>query len=393
MKQKPERTDPLLPEEAAGELPDPDRTPRFRHHLAVLARVTISVVTIVILMLWILGAFREDVIQAVELPVRVEPRVDLPTETVTRRTYPVSTEAVGTVRPEKVASVSARLVADIAEMRVSAGQLVHSGEVLVVLDDRDLQHRLQQARDTVRSAQATLAQAQSDYDRDKPLFDQQVITPYDFERTETRLQTAEADLRRLEAAEEEAKVNLSYALIRSPFTGVVVDKLADVGDLATPGRPLLTMYQQDRLWLEAAVPEEVVGRIHLNETLPLRIDSRKRAMRGAVVQIVPSSDPSTRTVLARVHLSESHDLVPGMFGRVWIPAEPEQILTVSASALLRAGQLTMVEVVRDGRLERRTVTLGRRIDNRYEVLSGLRAGESVILQPASASSSAGSGQP
>ncbi len=301
----------------------------------------------------------------------------------------MSTEAVGTVQPEKIASVSARLVANIVEMRVSAGQRVNSGDVLVVLDDRDLQHRVEQAQDAVRSAQATLAQAQSDYNRDKPLFEQQVITPYDFERTQTNMRTAEANLHRLEEMENEARVNLSYSVIQSPFTGVVVDKLADVGDLAAPGKPLLTMYQQGRLWLEAAIPEEQVGRIHVNDTLTLQIDSRNRQLNGPVVEVVPSADPSTRTVLVRVRLSQTGDLLPGMFGRLLIPAESEALLTVPKSALIRAGQLTMVEVVRDGHVERRTVDIGRTLENRYEVLSGLKAGESVVLEPVPPADSAG----
>jgi len=385
MDENSERKDPLLPEEA-GSLPAPEGRPRWPYGIVGLVRVSLSVLTIVILMLWVLGAFRHDVIQAVERPIPDEQHSNLPAETLTMRTYPASTEAVGTVQAEKVASVSARLVANIVEVRVSAGQKINSGEVLVVLDDRDLRHRVEQAQDAVDAAQAILAQAQSDFTRDKPLFDQQVITPYDFQSTETKLRTAEASLHRLEEVGKEARINLSYAVIRSPFAGVVIDTLADVGDLAAPGRPLLTMYQHDRLWLEAAVPEGVVGRIHLNEVLPLRIDTRNREMTGPVVQVVPSSDPSTRTVLVRVHLSQTKDLVPGMFGRLLIPAEPEKMLTVPASALLRVGQLTMVEAVRGGRVERRTVTLGRAIDNRYEVLSGLRAGESVVLQPIPAES-------
>ncbi len=372
-----------------GQPPAPDQEPTRRHRLALLIRVALSVATIVILMLWILGAFRHGVIQAEVRPIPGEPHVNLPTETISLRTYPVSTEAVGTVQPEKIASVSARLVANIVEIRVSAGQRVSSGDVLVVLDDRDLQHRVEQAQDAVRSAQATLAQAQSDYSRDKPLFEQQVITPYDFERTQTNMRTAEANLHRLEEMENEARVNLSYSVIHSPFTGVVVDKLADVGDLATPGKPLVRMYQQGRLWLEAAIPEEQVGRIHVNDTLTLQIDAQNRQLKGPVVEVVPSADPSTRTVLVRVRLSQTGDLLPGMFGRLLIPAKSEELVTVPKSALIRAGQLTMVEVVRDGHIERRTVEIGRTLENRCEVLSGLKVGESVVLEPVPPSYSAG----
>jgi RND family efflux transporter MFP subunit len=363
-------------------LAETTKTTPGRKRLSTLLRVVFSVATIVILMLWILGTFRRGVIQAAKEPVPVESAAGLVTQQITMQTIPAVTEAVGTVQAEQLAAVTSRVVANIIEMRVTAGQRVTNGETLVVLDDRDLRHRVEQARDAVRSAEATLAQAQSDYKRDKPLFDQQVITPYDFEHTQTNLKTAEANLHRLQQAEREAEVNLSYAVIRSPFTGVVVDKLANLGDLAAPGKPLLTMYEQGRLWLEANVPEELMDHVRLNEVLPFRIDAVGRQMQGRVVEIVPSSDPSSRTVVVRVHLSETKDVVPGMFGRLLLPMRPEQILTVPATALIRAGQLTMVDVVSEGRVQRRTVQLGRAAGNQFEVLSGIAAGETVAIRKA-----------
>ena len=371
----------MTSEDPNGQTPtiETAKTPR-RGKVSTLLRVGLSVGTIVILMLWILGTFRRGVIQASKEPVPVESAAGLITQKIAIRTIPAVTEAVGTVQAEQLATVTSRVVANIVEMRVAAGQQVTRGETLVVLDDRDLRRRVEQAQDAVRSAEATLAQAQSDYKRDKPLFDQQVITPYDFEHTQTNLKTAEANLHRFQQAEREAEVNLSYAIIRSPFAGVEVDKLANLGDMAAPGKPLLTMYEEGRLWLEANVPEGLMDRIHLNEPRTFRIDAVGREMRGRVVEIVPSSDSSTRTVAVRVRLNETKDVVPGMFGRLSIPIVPEQVLTVPASALVRVGQLTMVDVVSEGRVQRRTVQLGRAIGVQFEVLSGLASGESVVLQ-------------
>lgn len=351
-----------------------------RRRLATRLRVGVSIAIIVILMLWILGTFRRGVIQAGKQPVAEDSAAGLATQKVASRMVPAVTEAVGTVQAEQVAAVTARVVANIVEMRVAAGQRVTSGETLVVLDDRDLRHRVEQAQDAVRSAEATLAQAQSDYKRDKPLFDQQVITAYDFEHTQTNLKTAEANYHRLQEAVREAEVNLSYAVIHSPFAGVVIDKLANLGDMAAAGKPLLSMYEQDRLWLEANVPEDLMGHIRLDDLLTLRIDALNHEMRGRIVQVVPSSDPASRTFVARVHLSETKDILPGMFGRLLIPMKSEEVLAVPASALIRAGQLAMVDVVQEARLERRTVQLGRAIGDQFEVLSGLAAGETIVIR-------------
>lgn len=351
-----------------------------RRKLPMLLRGGLLVGTVVVLMLWILGTFRHGVIQSSKEPVPVESAQGLATQKIAIQTIPAVAEAVGTVQAEQLAAVTSRAVANILEMSVSAGQRVASGETLVVLDDRDLRRRVEQALDAVRGAEVTLAQAQSDYKRDKPLFDQQVITAYDFEHTQTNLKTAEANLHRLQQAEQESEVNLSYAVIRSPFTGVIVDRLANIGDLAAPGKPLFTMYEQGRLWLEANVPEDMLAGIHIGEFDTFRIDARGRKLRGRVVEKVPSSDPATRTVAIRVHLEDTREIVPGMFGRLLLPAAPEQVLTVPDSAVVRAGQLTMVDVVEEGRVGRRTVQLGRAIGDRFEVFSGLTAGETVVLR-------------
>jgi RND family efflux transporter MFP subunit len=292
---------------------------------------------------------------------------------------PVTSESVGTVRAEHIATVTARVVATILQMRVSAGQRVAKGEVLLELDDRDLRSRLEQAREAVRASDVTFAQAQSNYKRDKPLFEQRVISAYDFEQTETSLKSAQVNLDRLRQAQHEAEVSLSYTVIRSPFDGVVVDKLAEAGELAAPGKPLLSMYQQDRLWLEASVPEEQLARIRVGQAYTVRIDALERTVRGRIAEIVPASDPATRTVLARVRLEDPRGLLPGMFGRLLVPEPPQQVLTIPANAVKRVGQLTTVDVVQQGRVERRTVQLGRAIRAEVEVLSGLAPGDVIVV--------------
>lgn len=361
--------------------PGVETAPR-RNNRSTLLRVGLSVATIVVLMLWVLGACRSGVIPARNEAVAGESAAGLATQVVAMQTLPTATEAVGTVQPEQIATVTARVVANLVEMRASAGQRVTSGATLAVLDDRDLRHRVEQAQDAARSAEATLAQAKADYARDKPLFDQKVITPYDFEHTRTALDVAAANLHRLQQAEREAEVGLSYSVIRSPFTGTVVDKLANVGDLAAPGKPLLTMYEQGRLWFAANVPENLLDRVHLGDVMTFRIDALGRDWQGRVVEIVPSSDPASRTVVVRLHMPDTADVLPGMFGRLRVAMEPEQVLALPASAVIRAGQLTMVDVVRGGRLERRTVQLGRAVGDGFEVQSGLAAGETVVLRGA-----------
>jgi RND family efflux transporter MFP subunit len=357
--------------------------------LATALRLGLSTAAIVLLMLWVLGAFRKDRIQPGSAAAPERKADGLPTRTVALTTVPVTSEAVGTVRAEHVATVTSRVVATIVQLRVSAGQRVSKGDVLVELDDRELRARLEQAREAVRAAEAALAQAQSNFKRDKPLFDQRVISAYDFDITETALKTAQANLDRLRQAQQEAEANLSYAVIRSPFDGVVIDRLAEAGELAAPGKPLLSMYEQNRLWLEASVPEQQLARVRVGQAYTVRIDAYGRTLRGRVVEIVQSADPATHTVLARVRLEDPRGLLPGMFGRLLIPESPQQVLTIPANAVRRVGQLTSVDVIQDGRVERRTVQLGRAAGAEVEVLSGLAPGEKIV---AAATETAAGGQ-
>jgi HlyD family secretion protein len=350
-----------------------------------LFRLGLPIATIVILMLWILGVFRSGVIEGGKAKVAQPAAAGRATYRVTAETLPATREAVGAVQAERIATITSRVMASILQMRVTAGQRVTRGETLVTLDDRDLRRRVDQSQEAVASVQATLAQAESDYNRDKPLFEQKVITPFDFEHDQTNLKAAQANLKRLQQAQREAMVNLSYATIVSPFSGVVVDKLANEGDMAAPGRPLLTLYEQGRLWLEANVPEEQMRTIHLHGFMRVRIDAAQREIQGPVAEIVPSADPTSRTEVVRVRLPGAQDLVPGMFGRLMIPAAPETVVAIPDSAVIRAGQLTLVDVVRGGAVERRAVQLGHLVNHRYEVLSGLAPGETILLSRAHSS--------
>lgn len=357
----------------------PAPTSKPHRGLGTALRAGLSIAAILLLMLWILGAFRKGRIQPGAVAVPEKKVEGLTTYTVDFTTIPVTGEAVGTVRAAYTATVTSRVVATIVQMHASAGQRVAKGEVLVELDDRDLRSRLEQAREAVRAAEAAVFQAQSNFKRDKPLFEQRVISAYDFENTETALKTAQANLDRLRHAQQEAEADLSYAVIRSPFDGVVVDKLSEAGELAAPGKPLLSIYQQDPLWLEASVPEEQLAQVRVGQAYTVHIDARQRTVRGRVAEIVPSSDPSTRTVLVRVHLEDSRNLLPGMFGRLLVPQSPQQVPAIPAEAVRRVGQLTLVDVVQHGRLERRTVQLGRAVGTKVEVLSGLAPGEVIAV--------------
>ena len=180
----------------------------------------------------------------------------------------------------------------------------------------------------------------------------------------------------------EAEVLLSYTVIRAAKNGRIVDRSAEPGDVAQPGIPILVLYDATSLRLEAPVMEHLAVKLQIGETLNVYIDALQREFQATVDEIVPQADAPSRSFLVKASLPKSEDLYEGMFGRLRIPAGERRHLCLATDAVVRIGQLEFVDVVLpDGTIERRLIktgTLG--MPGRQEVLSGVQAGEKVLLQ-------------
>lgn len=341
----------------------------------------VPVVVILFVMVWLSGGFHRGTIQPGKVVSAETSSAEMEFYTVSAVFAPQIVVAVGTVQPQFRTTVSARITANVVDLPVSAGQQVRSGTLLVGLDDRDLRARKQQAAEALRRAEATRDLAQSDYTRDKALFENDVISKSAFDQTTLRLKTSSADVAACQQAQHDAEFAFGYAIIRAPYDGVVVEKLSDVGDTATPGKPLLTLYESGKLWLEAAVPEERAGTLRIGKTYEIHLDSLNQRMQGRLMEIVPAADSSSRTITARVALPDTRNVVPGIFGRMMIPVGKHAEITIPQTAVVRVGQLAMVDVDQGGSLRRRSVELGRTTGSQVEILSGLIPGERVSLTP------------
>ena len=351
-----------------------------RFHLNYL-RWGLPILVIIFMMVWLSGVFHRGTIHPGTVKSAETSTAGLEFFTVSTITEPQVVEAVGTVQPQFKTTVSARITANVVELPVTAGQHVRSGDQLVRLDDRDLRARRQQAQEALRRSEATRDLAQSDYTRDKALYEKQVIPKSEFDETTLRRKTSTADVAAFQQALHDAEFAFGYAVIRAPYDAIVVDKLSDVGDMATPGKPLLTLYESGKLWLESAVPEEQAGTLRIGKTYEIQLDSLDKQMQGQLVEIVPSVDSSSRTITARIALPYTQNVFPGLFGRMMIPVGEHARIMIPQGAVLRVGQLAMVDVDVAGMLRRRSVQVGRTIGNQIEILSGLTAGEKVSLAP------------
>lgn len=350
------------------------------------------VVVVVVLLLALAGFFHPKVNgrNATAQRPAGRPVGDTPLAPARLIRVPATETAVGTIRAVHETAVACKLLARVVAVNVQAGQTVRAGQVLVRLDDEDLRARLEQAEAAVAAARAARDQARVEYDRVRELVERNVAAPIEFERAQTALKSAEAELERAEQARREAATVLDYATIRSPIDGIVVDKRVEVGDTVTPGAVLLTLYDPTRMQLVASVRESLTRRLEVGQTIDVRVDALDKVCQGRVSEIVPEAQAASRSFLVKVTGPCPPGIYSGMFGRLLIPLGEEEVLVIPRAAVRRVGQLTIVDVaVADAatgtrRLVRRVVQLGRTFGEDVEVLSGLRAGEQVALPPAPA---------
>jgi RND family efflux transporter MFP subunit len=306
-----------------------------------------------------------------------------PTDVVHEVTKAYIEEAIGALKASSRTIVSAKLLATIDKMHVTAGDNVQAGEVLIELEGQELQARLDQALQALEAATATYQQAQKEFDRGKQLIEQNALSQSEFDRVIRDLQVARANESKARQAVSEAEVLLSYTKIVATKNGRIVDRFAEPGDVAKPGEPLLVLYDATSLRLEAPVSEQLAVKLRPGDKLKVYVDALNREFEAIIDEIVPQADAPSRSFLVKASLPRSDELYEGMFGRLRIPAGDRRHLCLATDAVVKIGQLEFVDVVlSDGILERRLIKTGHLgIPGRQEVLSGVDAGERVVLQP------------
>lgn len=319
--------------------------------------------------------------------------------------------ASGTVRARYTAAVAAKIVSAIREVRVQAGDRVQAGQTLIQLDDRDLaaglrraeagraeaQNAQAEAENAILAARAQVDLARATHRRFEDLLAKQSVSQQEFDESAARLRGAEAALEmaqarqrqvgsKIEQAQEEAaaaKIALGYATLTAPFAGLVTERRADPGSLATPGAPLLLIEQEGGLRLEASLDESRLALARMGQSVEVEIDGLGRTLRGRVGEILPSVDAASRTATVKIDLPAAAGLRAGMFGRALFPAGTRQAVLVPDKAVVERGQIQSVYVVEGGMARLRLVTLGETHEEHREVLSGLKGGERLVLSPPS----------
>lgn len=293
-------------------------------------------------------------------PVRVQIQMIEAKKTISRE------EVVGTVRAKLQATIEAKVSARVERMLADPGQSVHAGDLLVQLDPREIQARLDQAM-TERD------QLARDVERLRGLKDSGAVSKQQFETVQSRQQMSAA-------AATEAETLLGYTRVLAPFDGIITRKLVDVGDLAGPGKPLLHMENPALLRLELDVPESLIGQVEQSAELPVQISGYSGVLTGKVSEIAPAADPFSRTFLVKLDLPQKPGLRGGVFGRASLPLCESVAVQVPAAAVLQRGQMEFIFIYSAGRAQLRIVKTGHHSEQDVELVSGVTAGEQIIVR-------------
>jgi RND family efflux transporter MFP subunit len=245
----------------------------------------------------------------------------------------------------------------------------------------------------VAAAKANLDLAQVTFKRMEDLAAKRSISNQEFDEASARFKAAQAnyDMARakrtqlqskMEQAEQErrgAEIIRGYGRIAAPFAGIVTAKSVNVGDMASPGMPLLTIERQDGYRLEASVDESKVSGVRPGQTVRIAIEGTACDASSRVSEVVPLVDAASRSYIVKVDLPSCAGLRSGMFGRAWFPLGARKVMALPAAALIDRGQLQSVFVA-DGETARtRLVTAGEKANGQVEILSGLGTGERVVV--------------
>jgi membrane fusion protein, heavy metal efflux system len=294
------------------------------------------------------------------------------------------------VNQNAYAEVSAPLSARVVSLRAIEGQRVRAGDVLAALESGELAR----ARGELATAGARRDLAQRTLDRKRGLSEEQIVPIREVQEAESELIAAEAQVRAAQAAlrtlgapDRAAEGSSASSLIlRSPIAGVVLERALALGQTADPAKPLFRIGDLSTLWLTVHAFER--DAVRLASGAPARITFAAipgRAFQGTVALIGQSVDPDSRTVAVRIDLPNDGGILrPGMSATAWLPVGAQgTLLAVPAAAVQRVRDRWCVFIPKDDRsFEIRPVGRGRDIAGEVEILSGVRAGELIVVDGA-----------
>lgn len=299
------------------------------------------------------------------------------------REVPLTLAAEGLVEAIRQTTLGAQVAGRIVALEVRAGDAVRVGQVLVRIDARSADQAVAASRAQITEGEANLANARRKYERNRELVAQKFVSQAALDQAEAEYKAAQAQLGAITANAGQAAAARSYATITAPYAGVVGETHAELGEMAQPGRSLVTVFDPRELRVTATVPQSALARIKLDAPIAIEIPALGKSVTAMKVTVIPLADARTHTSQIRLDLPAAAGLVPGQFARARFITGTLRALAIPETALVRRGEVTAVyRIDADGRAQLRQVRPGEPVgEGLVEILSGLSAGERIAANP------------
>ncbi len=304
-------------------------------------------------------------------------------ETLQAVNLPVYDVLPGTVVSADRVDISSRLSGYLYNLDVYEGQMVKKGQLLFAVDPTGVKEQIRQATAELAKASAGLTEAKDNFERFKNLYQDQSATLANYQQAERMYKVALGNHQAAEAAVAAARAQLKYAEVRSPFDGLVVSKLANNGQLGSPGIPVLVLENPSHLQVQVQVDESAFAHLALGQKIKIELageDLTSRILTGEVERMVAAADPVTHTHLVKLGLPEESKVSSGNFVLVSVPVGDHSGIVVPQNAIYKRAGLTGVFVVDStDQAQFRMVTPGETLAEGRCILSGLTAGDRLIV--------------
>ncbi len=337
----------------------------------------------IVIVLGVLAGFRIKKMQ--EVPA-VQADSGFPAETVTveRKSISAVLTYVGTVEPWREVDLAPRISARILSISGQEGDTIGEGQAAVTLDSGDLRGKINTLEKKVQAAKIQRDYWENQVALYRPLLEEGAISEHDFQKIVFNSDTAAGGYEEARAALEEARINLDYSVIKAPLAGTVTRVHSYPGDLAVPGKPVMTLADVSRLKISAKVIQEDVAKIKKGGTVTLALSGGAREFPAVITEIFPSLDRNLRTGTVEIgvppEMMQEYTLKPGMsIGVSFVLGQREDVPVIPKHTVQQDHQNNeFVYVIRQGKARKQTIDTGLSSDKLVEVTGGLKEGDRVV---------------
>lgn len=297
------------------------------------------------------------------------------------RTVPI----VGTLFPKDEATIASEVEGKVEKTTVDFGDRVRAGQELAHIDTTTYSALASQATANLEKSRASASNSARNLARLRELLKSGIASTSDLDQAGANAEETAAGVRAAVAAEVVANLNVEHSRVKAPFDAAIADRIIGAGDFVKSGSPLFRVVNDLKLKFITSVPERFSGQIRKGQPAKFMVDAWPgEVFRGEVLLISPSINTKTRSLTFGILVDNSDQrLKANSYARGELVLEADVLaLQVPAEAVVNFSGLTKVFVVEDGVARVREVQAGRILAGRQEILSGLKAGETVVLSGA-----------